>query len=127
MITPKLMLTVSLLTHVYATPDFNPNDRRNMTPEQKWYAVEPSVTAATTCVEKTVAEADPHIDLVDLNVAIVAAAKVCKIPMRSMIDKVDEYYGDGAGETYLDGNYLDYLPKDVQDYLERLQKETPGL
>jgi hypothetical protein len=38
----------------------------------------------------------------------------CLTPVRAMIDAYDRYYGDGAGEAFFMGPYLDVLPKAVE-------------
>jgi len=34
----------------------------------------------------------------------------CLEPVHAMIDNYDRYFGDGAGETFFMGPYLDLLP-----------------
>jgi len=44
---------------------------------------------------------------------IVASMPSCVAPVRAMIDAYDRYYGDGTGEAFFMGPYLDVLPKAV--------------
>jgi len=37
--------------------------------------------------------------------------------MRSMIDAYDEYFGDGTGEAFFSGPYLDVLPTAVSHWV----------
>jgi hypothetical protein len=41
----------------------------------------------------------------------------CRDVMRSMIDTYDEYFGDGTGEAFFSGPYLDVLPKAVSKWV----------
>ena len=45
---------------------------------------------------------------------IVDYMPACLTPVRAMIDAYDRYYGDGAGEAFFMGPYLDVLPKAVE-------------
>jgi hypothetical protein len=54
---------------------------------------------------------------------IVASMSACVTPVRAMIDGYDRYYGDGTGEAFFMGPYLDLLPKAV---VEGMKKTTPG-
>ena len=71
--------------------------------------------SATECIARTVA-ADPrfrqapHTELGDL---IVASVPSCVGPVRAMIDAYDRYFGDGTGEAFFMGPYLDALPAAV--------------
>jgi len=44
---------------------------------------------------------------------IVASMPSCLTPVRAMIDAYDRYYGEGTGEAFFMGPYLDVLPKAV--------------
>ena len=46
---------------------------------------------------------------------IVASMPACVTPVRAMIDAYDRYYGEGTGEAFFMGPYLDVLPKAVMD------------
>jgi hypothetical protein len=82
----------------------------------KTTATEPLVRSATDCIVRAVL-ADPRYDdkggsaLGDL---IVASVPFCVEPVHAMIDAYDRYYGEGAGEAFFMGPYLDVLPKAVQ-------------
>ena len=41
---------------------------------------------------------------------IVESIRACRTPVRAMIDGYDHYYGEGAGEAFFMGPYLDVLP-----------------
>jgi hypothetical protein len=42
---------------------------------------------------------------------IVQSMPSCVAPVRAMIDAYDQYYGDGSGEAFFMGPYLDALPR----------------
>ena len=87
--------------------------------QQKSAATAPLVRSATDCIVRAVV-ADPRYgskpaaefgsELGDL---IVASMPSCATPVRAMIDAYDRYYGDGTGEAFFMGPYLDVLPKVV--------------
>ena len=71
--------------------------------------------SATECIVRAVVRnphygADPAIALNDL---IVASMPVCVTPVRAMIDAYDRYFGQGTGEAFFMGPYLDVLPKAI--------------
>ena len=100
-----------------ATGPFNPSDHEaRLSAQEKMAATEPLIRSATECIVHAVA-ADPRHDekpaaLGDL---IVASMPACVTPVRAMIDAYDRYYGEGSGEAFFMGPYLDVLPKAVMD------------
>ena len=46
---------------------------------------------------------------------IVASMPSCVTPVRAMIDAYDRYFGQGTGEAFFMGPYLDVLPKAVTE------------
>jgi hypothetical protein len=87
-----------------------------MSAEQKTAAVRPLVSSATECIARTVS-ADPRFAAkpgrAEFNNLIVESVPSCVEVLRSMIDAFDRLYGDGAGETFFIGTYLDSLPAAV--------------
>src|SRR5262245_23539102 len=81
--------------------------------QQKNAAAQPFVRSATDCiVTKVTADvrfqpADPTAKLGDL---IVDAMPHCFASVHAMIDVYDRYFGEGAGEEFFMGPYLDVLP-----------------
>jgi hypothetical protein len=73
------------------------------------------VRSATDCIVHAVASgprfaAGPHAAVGDL---IIESIRSCRTPVRAMIDAYDRYYGEGSGEAFFMGPYLDVLPKAV--------------
>jgi len=87
-----------------------------MSPELKEATIRPLVSSATECIARTVS-ADPRFRVfkngVEFNSLIVESVPSCVDLLRDMIDTYDRIYGDGAGETYFMGPYLDGLPDAV--------------
>jgi hypothetical protein len=69
--------------------------------------------SATECIARTAAadprfsKRAPHTELGDI---IVASVPRCVGQVRAMIDAYDRYFGDGTGEAFFMGPYLDALP-----------------
>lgn len=83
---------------------------------QKQAALLPLVRRATDCIARTVAaspsyRADMRPD--EINELIVDSIATCGRPVRAMMDAYDQLYGDGSGEAFLIGPYLDVLPSAV--------------
>jgi hypothetical protein len=87
----------------------------NLSEQQKSAVTQPLVRSATDCIVHAVVSdprygAKPMTDVGDL---IVASMPSCVAPVRAMIDAYDRYYGEGSGEAFFMGPYLDVLPKVV--------------
>jgi hypothetical protein len=107
----------SLLIMAAATPDTMTAPQANLTSQQRHAAVQPAITRATECVVHSVA-ADPRATDADkLGDLIVDSMQPCRDVMRSMIDTYDQYFGDGTGEAFFSGPYLDVLPKAVSRWV----------
>lgn len=96
----------------------------NLSLQQRDAATRAFVRSATECIVRTVAadnrfrRDDPAADLGDL---IVDAVPKCLNPVRAMIDAHDRYFGEGSGEMFFMGAYLDALPNAV---IKAIQKNT---
>lgn len=90
--------------------------------EQKQAAMQPLITSATECIARTVS-ADPRFRIgsgvAEFNNLIVDSVPSCADALRGMIGAYDRLYGDGAGETYFMGPYLDGLPDAVRKRIKR--------
>ena len=110
----SLVLNVSLDTQLpNATA---PAPWTQMSVRQKDAALLPLVRQATACIVRRVTS-DPRysndIRPVEINDLIVDSIAACARPVRAMIDAHDRMYGDGSGEAFLLGPYLDVLPSAV--------------
>src|ERR1700735_1784017 len=83
--------------------------------QQKSAVTEPLVRSATECIVHAVV-ADPRYGVrpaAQLGDLIVDSMPACVTRVRAMIDAYDLYYGDGSGEAFFMGPYLDVLPQAV--------------
>ena len=110
----SLVLNVSLDTQTPSAPD--PASWLRMSVQQKDATLLPLVRRATDCVVRKVT-ADPRYQADmragDINDLIVDSIGACARPVRAMIDAHDRMYGNGSGEAFLLGPYLDVLPSAV--------------
>jgi hypothetical protein len=104
-------LVVSVATGFVAEPQ----GMISMTARQKSAAMEPLINSATECIAHAVT-ANPRFAArasANLGDLIVDSIPTCIRPVRAMIDGYDRYFGDGSGETFFMGPYLDTLPSAV--------------
>jgi hypothetical protein len=100
---------------IYAEPHYS---------EAQKQAVErPLLKSATECIARRVA-ADPHYpqlsQIGDVTELIVKSITPCLPAVHALIDAHDELYGEGSGETFFMGPYLDSLPAAVSELLKRV-------
>jgi hypothetical protein len=95
-----------------------------MPPEVKEATIRPLESSATECIARVVS-ADPRFRVakngVEFNNLIVDSVPACVDALRAMIDTYDRMYGDGAGQTYFMGPYLDGLPDAVSKRIKGLR------
>jgi hypothetical protein len=90
--------------------------RQQLSLQQRDAATRAYVRSATDCIARTVAsdtrfrKDDPALNLGDL---IVESVPKCLDPVRAMISAYDRYFGEGSGEDFFTGPYLDVLPEAV--------------
>jgi len=86
---------------------------RHLPLQQRNAATQLYVRPVTDCIAGNVVsdvrfrKEDPAANLGDL---IVDAVPKCLGPVHAMIDAYDRYFGDGSGEQFFMGPYLDVLP-----------------
>jgi hypothetical protein len=109
----SLVMNVSLDTEV---PPADPAAWMQMSVRQKDAALLPLVQRATECIVHQVS-ADPRYKTElrpdEINDLIVDSIAACERPVRAMVDAHDRMYGNGSGEAFLLGPYLDVLPSAV--------------
>ena len=86
--------------------------------QQKEAGLVPLITTATECVSRTVA-ADPRLGKENFTDLIVESFSTCVAPVRALIDTHDRFFGNGTGERFFMGPYLDGLPTAVSLYVSR--------
>ena len=95
----------------------NAGDPAHLSMQEKMAATEPLVRSATDCIVHAII-ADPRYgdnQSAQLSELIVDSMPTCVTPVREMIDAYDRYYGDGSGEAFFMGPYLDVLPRAVTE------------
>ncbi|HKY87898.1 MAG TPA: hypothetical protein VJL90_14155 [Pseudorhodoplanes sp.] len=114
MILAKLV-AATLVVSVAAAPT-DPTANLQLSIPQKNAVTQAYVRSATDCVARVVAadvrflRNEPALNLGDL---IEQSMPKCIEPMRAMIDAFDLYFGEGTGERFFEGPYLDALPNSV--------------
>jgi hypothetical protein len=110
---------VSLVFLASLNPTIGTGVGEHMSAARKQAVVQTSVTRATECVARRVS-ADPRFkgsDSKDLGDLIVESVLSCAELMRAMIENYDQIYGDGTGEAFFSGPYLDLLPTAVSKFV----------
>src|ERR1700691_372871 len=105
----------ALLVAVAADRFHDATGDTNRSMKEKAAATEPLVRSATQCIVRAVTASPHYRGRVDAKIGdlIVDSMPTCVTPVRALIDAYDRYYGDGAGEAFFMGPYLDVLPKAV--------------
>jgi hypothetical protein len=103
-----------LLVAIATGPVNDPMGITHLSPREKSATTQTLVRSATDCIVHAVF-ANPHYtaNATDLGDLIVQSMPSCVTSVRAMIDAYDEYYGEGSGESFFMGPYLDVLPKMV--------------
>ena len=111
-----LSLVLNTAVEPYQPPLGPEAVRLQMSVQQKNAVIQPLLRSATDCIVRTVAS-DPKFQVNlppgDINELIVAAMETCLEQMRAMIDAHDRLFGEGTGEAFFMGPYLEILPKAV--------------
>ncbi|MGA7487100.1 MAG: hypothetical protein WBW74_09225 [Xanthobacteraceae bacterium] len=111
-------LVVGVTTGPHVAPRLSPDLSPNLSLEQKSAAMQPLMRSATECIARAVS-ADPRFSRrnADLGDLIVASMSGCTAQVRAMIEAYDRYFGDGEGEAFFMGPYLDVLPAAVSSWV----------
>jgi hypothetical protein len=83
--------------------------------QEKAVATTPLVRLATDCIVRAVV-ADPRYGkqpAPDLGDLIVDSVPACRTPVHAIIAAYDRYYGDGSGEAFFMGPYLNAMPRAI--------------
>jgi hypothetical protein len=107
------LFAAALFVAVAADPLHDATGDTNLSMQEKLAATEPLVSSATQCIVHAVATSSQYRSTAQIGDLIVDSMPACLTPVRAMIDAYDRYYGDGAGEAFFMGPYLDVLPKAV--------------
>ena len=111
----SLLVTVSVNQNALAPSGLGASDTQLST-AQKTAAMRPLVASATDCIVKSVSENPRFQDALTqgtIGDLIVDSMASCAQPVRAMISAHDRYFGEGSGEAFFMGPYLDVLPRTV--------------
>jgi len=103
----------ALIVTVAADPLHDATGDAHLSMQEKLALTEPLVRSATQCIVHAVTTSPQYRSKAQLGDLIVDSMPACLSPVRAMIDAYNRYYGDGAGEAFFMGPYLDVLPKAV--------------
>jgi hypothetical protein len=111
-----------LIVNVATGPAVEQDSASHMSVQQKSAAMRPLMRATTECIARTVS-ADSRFDQNKIETVlgelIVDAVPTCITQVRALIDAFDHYFGDGSGEKFFMGAYLNALPTAVTRAIER--------
>jgi len=112
------LAAAALLVSIATAPDAKPSLSRILSMQQKSAAVQPLMRSATECIARMVSSdprfGQPNADLGDL---IVDSMASCAVQVRIMIEAYDRCFGEGEGEAFFMGPYLDLLPNAVSKWV----------
>ena len=105
------LAAAALLVSVATAPNANPALSPTLSMQQKSAAMQPLMRSATESIARTVS-ADPRFGRPDADLGDLIADSMprCAAQVRMMIEAYDRYFGDGEGEVFFMGPYLDLLP-----------------
>ncbi len=111
-----LSLVINTAVEPYHPPLEPEAARMQMSLQQKNAVIQPLMRSATDCIVRAVS-ASPKFQISmasgDINELIVGSMEGCVEQMRAMIDAHDRLFGEGSGEAFFMGPYLEILPKAV--------------
>jgi hypothetical protein len=111
-----LSLVLNTAVEPYQPPLEPEAARLQMSLQQKNAVIQPLMRSATDCVVRAVssnAAFQVSMQPGEINELIVSAMEGCVEQMRAMIDAHDRLFGEGSGEAFFMGPYLEILPKAV--------------
>src|SRR4029077_4976375 len=112
------LVAAGLLGSIATAPNDKPSLSPTLSMQPKSADVQPLMRSATECIARIVGSdprfGQPNADLGDL---IVDSMPSCAIQVRIMIEAYDRYFGEGEGEAFFMGPYLDVLPNAVNKWV----------
>jgi hypothetical protein len=117
------LAAAALIISVATAPAIDPTVLPSLSARQKSVAMQSLVRSATECIARNVT-ADPRFGRRDTELGdlIVDSMPTCTTQVRAMIDAYDRYFGDGEGEAFFMGPYLDVLPTAVSKWVKESSK-----
>jgi hypothetical protein len=118
------LAVAALVVSVATGPVFEPdNPSINLSMRQKNAVMQPLVRSTTECIARMVI-AHPHfkesMDAGEIKDLIVDTIRPCLRNVHAMIDAYDQYFGEGTGDAFFEGPYLQMLPSIVTNQVRAL-------
>jgi hypothetical protein len=113
------IVSALLITLAAAAPLPDQQGSVRQSKAEKAAVVQRVINHATDCVVREIRAAPSAADLGE---QIVAVMPSCADTMRSLIEAFDANYGEGTGETFFSGSFLDILPQVVSKRLSQSEK-----
>jgi len=110
---------IGLVTAAALGPALGP-EPLTLSSTQKSAAVQPLVRRATDCVVQTISADPRYRKTAELGDLIIDALPPCIMSVRAMVEGYDYYFGDGSGEEFFMGPYLELLTKALNGYTQDL-------
>jgi hypothetical protein len=112
------LAAAALVVSVAIGPTSDPRFVPALSVQQKSAAMQPLMRSATECIARAVST-DPRFGKrdADLGDLIVDSMAHCAVQVGAMIEAYDRYFGDGEGEAFFMGPYLDVLPSAVSQWV----------
>jgi hypothetical protein len=112
------LAAAALVVSVATAPNADPRTFPSLSVHQKSAEMQSLMRSATECIARTVS-ADPRLGQrnADLGDLIVDSMPRCAAHVRAMIEAYDRYFGEGEGEAFFMGPYLDVLPSAVSKWV----------
>jgi hypothetical protein len=112
------LAAATLVVSVATGPTAKPSSSPPLSVQQKSAAMQPLLRSTTECIARTVST-DPRFGSRNGNLGdlIVQSMPSCTTEVRAMIEAYDRYFGDGEGEAFFMGPYLDVLPTAVSKWV----------
>jgi hypothetical protein len=119
------LVGLSLVVTIATGPTMDGGQTAGKMPSrQKSAALQPLLRSATECIARSVA-ADPRFAVQaktsDFGDLIVDSMPSCTGPVHAMIEAYDRYFGEGSGEAFFMGPYLDVLPTAVGKWVQDIE------
>lgn len=98
--------------------------QRHMSLQQKRAVVRPLVHSATECIARRVSTDPRFVTLAqagEVNELIVESVPSCVDAVRQMMEAHDRLFGEGTGETFFMGPYLDALPAAINKLISHTE------
>jgi hypothetical protein len=112
------LAAAALVVSVATSPTADPRAFPTLSVHQKSAAMQSLMHSTTECTARSVS-ADPRLNQrnADLGDLIVDSMPHCAAQVRAMIEAYDRYFGEGEGEAFFMGPYLDVLPSAVSNWV----------